>query len=196
MQPCRGGGCAAFCAGVHRLIALRVGQRGVDIGWKGRLPGSPDDLLVGEAYQPRPAARVLQYLSFHAIHLKPGPRPKASPRLDQGLPHARARAMQQQDLHRSACAQPSTPQPSGDHSAVVEYQQVSRPEKPAYLIEAAMLKLAGFAAHNHEARVVARLDGGLGYEVTRQVVVEVAGSHGVSLGRGGMQGSGEWSVLR
>ena len=68
------------------------------------------------------------------------------------------------------------------HPAVVEHQQVAGSEVLGKLVEAVVAYLAAGAVEHEQSGVVARLDGPLCDEVTRQGVVEVSRAHGPVVG--------------
>ena len=90
--------------------------------------------------------------------------------------------MEQQRLHGAAGVEPPAAQTGRYHAAVVEHQKVAGLQETADLVEVAMLRLARLTTQHHEAGVVAWLRGCLGDLLPRQVVVKVAGAHGVSSG--------------
>ena len=97
-----------------------------------------------------------------------------------GAPHAAAEIARQGDLD----ARVATPadQPRRDHPGVVENQQVARPQQIRQLRDMPVEKAAGRRQHQQPRRL-ARLGRPVGYQLARQIIVEIGETHGAAAPR-------------
>ena len=135
MQPGGGAGDRTLDAAVDGLVALRVGQRLVDVGWQGHLPGFVQPFATGRLKATsRLPRRQLCLDGRHDRRLHRGrcfecnaharPQPFSA---HQAFPPALRQRVQQENLDLGTAGLAAM-QPRRNHPAVVGHQQIARPQ--------------------------------------------------------------------
>ena len=176
-----GGGGGAVDLGIDGLIPLRVLELLLDVGRQGHFPQAlqhlQEDALVVEANQ---LVAVLQSL-LHRGRQGPvakgegGPLLGLAARLRQALPEAVALVPEQQHLHRALGGLPMAQQPGRQHPGVVQHQTVAGIEIVQNLIEMMVADLPGLPVQGHQPGAVPPLQGRLGNELRRQLIIKIVG---------------------
>ncbi len=177
-------------AGEHGLVAVRIGQRLVDVGRQRHLAevGQHVELVVGLVVQgDEPPAVVAQHRShldgqgpavLRALNSEERPDGHAPTGAHQRLPPAFGPTFEQEHLHGAAGVLAQV-QPGGDHPGVVDHEQVAGVEQVGQVGHGAVLDRSGRPVVHQEPGGVAGLHGVLGDRRRRQHVVELGGVHGV-----------------
>ena len=166
VQAGRGRRRRALDAAIDGLVALRVVQALVDVGWQRHLTeiGQPvggvsrevDDASAGLrlAFDPRrrPIGDAI------AVGDPQGRAWAGTAAAHQRLPAPIRQAAQQQQLDVPAALALARPDARGQHASAVEHQHVARPQVARKVAEAAVLDRPALAVQHEHAAGVARLE--------------------------------------
>ena len=106
--------------------------------------------------------------------------PREHPQMNQfhqGIPEIGLYPPQQHYLHFATAADPSTPEPCRNNTAVIKYQDVAFPQVIDDFKETPVLYGAFSPVQHHQPGVVSRLNGTLGDKLRRKNVIEIACLH-------------------
>ena len=180
----RGGRRAAQDLGVDGLIPLLVLQLLLDIGRQGHfaqvLQHLQEDALVVEAHHPVAVGQLLHHLGgqFPVAEAQLRPCTHLPARAHQALPGLVAPVDQQQHLAGAAAGQPLAQQAGGQHPGVVQNQAVAGIQKVRQLVEVMVTGLPCLPVQRHQAGGVPLVQGRLGDQLLRKVIVKIACFHG------------------
>ena len=192
VQACGGSGGRPRVAGIHGLVALRVGERRSDVRRERHLSHAVEGHSYG-AWPRLSGARPLDVWPHQQAAVVQAPldgdrelagghrlavaQPPGRP--CERLPAAVRLGLEQQHLHRSAAAAPR-PDPHRQHAGVVQHHQVVLAQLVQQVAEVPVPDRARGPVVHQEPRAVAGLGGRLRDQRRWKVVVEVVGAHRIS----------------
>src|ERR1035437_3949546 len=118
--------------------------------------------------------------SFPALVSKDNPRSHSRPlaRAQHCPPIVGGILLQQEDFKLSLRVRVCAAEPSGDHTRIVEHQQIARTQVLDQIAKLPMLDLPRVTMQNQQTRLITLRRRRLRYQLRRQLEIKVRGSHG------------------